>query len=80
MPRYDYTARDAENNKVQGLVEADTVDIATDTLKDRGLFVLTIEDHKDSAMSFELPFFNKIPIKELVIFSRQFSAAISRRF
>jgi len=79
MPRYDYTARNAENNQVQGLVEADTVDIATDTLKDRGLFVLSIEEHKDSAMSFELPFFNKIPIKELVIFSRQFSVLMGAK-
>lgn len=79
MPRYDYSAKDAQNNTVQGLVEADTVDIATDTLKDRGLFVLSIEDHKDSAMSFELPFFNKIPIKELVIFSRQFSVLMAAK-
>ncbi|HTK04311.1 MAG TPA: type II secretion system F family protein [Candidatus Eisenbacteria bacterium] len=79
MPRYDYKARDAQNNSVEGLVEADTVDIATDTLKDRGLFVLSIEEHKDSAMSFEIPFFNKIPIKELVIFSRQFSVLMGAK-
>ncbi|HTM68428.1 MAG TPA: type II secretion system F family protein [Candidatus Binatia bacterium] len=79
MPRYDYSAKDAQNNTVQGLVEADSVDIATDTLKDRGLFVLSIEEHKDSTMSFELPFFNKIPVKELVIFSRQFSVLMGAK-
>src|SRR5512142_2262364 len=79
MPRYDYTARDPQGNPIQGLVEAETVDIATDALKDRGLFVLSLEEHKESALEFEIPFFNKIPIKELVIFSRQFSVLMGAK-
>lgn len=80
MPRYDYSARDAQGNPVEGLVEADTVDIATDALKDRGLFVLTIAEHQDRALfDKELPFFNKIPIKDLVIFSRQFSVLMGAK-
>lgn len=80
MPRYDYSARDAQGNPVEGLVEADTVDIATDALKDRGLFVLAVTEHQDRALfDKELPFFNKIPIRDLVIFSRQFSVLMGAK-
>lgn len=80
MPRYDYSARNAQGNPVEGLVEADTVDIATDALKDRGLFVLTIKEHQERALfDKELPFFNKIPIRDLVIFSRQFSVLMGAK-
>lgn len=79
MPRYDYSARDPQGNPIQGLVEAESVDIATDALKDRGLFVLSLEEHKESALEFEIPFFNSIPIKELVIFSRQFSVLMGAK-
>ncbi len=79
MPRYEYTARDPKGTPVQGLVEAETVDIATDALKDRGFFVLSLDEFKESALEFELPFFNKIPVKELVIFSRQFSVLMGAK-
>ncbi|MEY4744977.1 MAG: hypothetical protein RL272_922 [Candidatus Parcubacteria bacterium] len=80
MPRYDYSARDPKGNPVQGLVEAETVDIANDALKDKGFFVLSIEEHKESALfEMELPFFNKIPVRELVIFSRQFSVLMGAK-
>ncbi len=80
MPRYDYRARDAAGNALQGAVEADTLDIATDTLKDKGLFVLSIEEHQEKVLfEKELPFFNSIPIKDIVIFSRQFSVLMGAK-
>lgn len=80
MPRYDYRARDAAGNALQGAIEADTLDIATDTLKDKGLFVLSIEVHEEKVLfEKELPFFNTIPIKDIVIFSRQFSVLMGAK-
>lgn len=80
MPRYDYRARDAAGNALQGAVEADTLEIATDTLKDKGLFVLSIEEHQEKVLfERELPFFNTIPIKDIVIFSRQFSVLMGAK-
>lgn len=74
MPRYDYRVRDAEGKAVVGAIEAPTQEIATETLRDKGFFVVSlIEAKKKGALEFELPFFNKIPIKDIVIFSRQFS-------
>ena len=80
MQRYDYTARNPGGEAVQGLVEAETLDIANEALRDKGLFVLSINEHKERALfEKELPFFNKIPIRELVIFSRQFSVLMGAK-
>lgn len=80
MPRYDYRARDAAGAALQGAIEADNLDIATDTLKDKGLFVLSIEEHQEKVLfETELPFFNNIPIKDIVIFSRQFSVLMGAK-
>lgn len=80
MPRYDYRARDQDGNALTGVVEAGTENIARETLKDKGYFVISIEEQAGaSIMEFELPFFNKIPIKEMVIFSRQFAVLMGAK-
>ncbi len=79
MPTFDYRARDSQGNPVEGLIEADSVEIATDTLKDKGLFVMSVQVHKERALAMELPFFTRIPIKDLVIFSRQFSVLMGAK-
>jgi len=74
MPRFDYRVRDAEGKAIVGVIEAPTQEIAMETLRDRGFFVVSLDlAKKASVFEFELPFFNKIPIKDIVIFSRQFS-------
>ncbi len=79
MPRYEYHARDPKGQAVEGLVDAETLEIATDTLKDRGLFVLSLEVFKESVTSYEIPWLNKISTKDLVIFSRQFSVLMGAK-
>lgn len=80
MPRYDYRARDAAGQTIQGDIEADTLEIANDTLKDKGYFVLSIDEHREKVLfEKELPFFNNIPIKEIVIFSRQFAVLMGAK-
>jgi type IV pilus assembly protein PilC len=74
MPRFDYRVRTTDGKAVTGVIEAPTQDIAMDTLRDKGYFVVALDPAKKaSLLEFELPFFNKIPIKDTVIFSRQFS-------
>ncbi|MEA3249681.1 MAG: type II secretion system F family protein [Patescibacteria group bacterium] len=74
MPRFDYRVRDKEGQAITGAIEAPTSEIAMETLRDRGFFVVSLEEAKKAGVfEFELPFFNKIPIKDIVIFSRQFS-------
>ncbi|MFA6603417.1 MAG: type II secretion system F family protein [Patescibacteria group bacterium] len=63
-----------------GFVEADNLEIATDTLKDKDLTVVSIEQEAGGGLlAFEIPFFNKIPIKDIVIFSRQFSVLMGAK-
>jgi type II secretory pathway component PulF len=78
--RYDYTARDAQGNPVSGLVEADTAEAATDALKDKGYFVLSLDLHKVNAIfEFDLSAWTKVGVKDMVIFSRQFSVLMGAK-
>jgi len=80
MPKYEYRARDAHNVILEGLIEAATQDIAAETLQDRGLSALSLEEHAEAMLfEWELPFFNKIPIKDVVIFTRQFAVLIGAK-
>lgn len=79
MARYQYTARNAAGESVNGLVDADSIDIATDTLKDRGLFVLSVEEYKQGTLQFEIGFLTRVSVKEMVIFSRQFSVLMGAK-
>ncbi len=80
MPKYDYRARDAQGNAVAGLIEAATVEIASDTLRERGFAVSSLDEHKERFLfERELPFFNRIPIADIVVFTRQFSVLIGAK-
>lgn len=80
MPRYDYSARDKDGRPTEGVVEAATEEIARDTLKDRGLFVVSLEKRAaKGVLEIDLPFFNKIPVKDLVVFSRQFAVLMGSK-
>jgi type IV pilus assembly protein PilC len=79
MPKFEYRARDASGSTLEGLVEADNKEMATETLKDRGLSVLSIDEHKEQMLDFELPFLNGIPTKDIVVFSRQFAVLIGAK-
>lgn len=80
MPRFDYRVRDASGAKLQGAIDADSKDIALETLKDKGFSVESLEEHAERVLfEKELPFFNKIPVKDLVIFSRQFSVLMGAK-
>jgi type IV pilus assembly protein PilC len=79
MPKYEYRVRDASGAILEGLVEADNKEIAVETLKDRSLTVVSLDEHQEDALEFELPFLNNIPIKEVVIFSRQFAVLIGAK-
>lgn len=80
MPRYDYRATDAKGLTVSGIAEAANEEMARDTLKDRGLVVISLSaSAKRGLLEFELPFFKKIPVKDLVIFSRQFAVLMGAK-
>ncbi|MFH1046667.1 MAG: type II secretion system F family protein [Patescibacteria group bacterium] len=74
MPRFDYRVRTTDGKAIVGVIEAPNQEIAMDTLRDKGFFVVSLEQAKKASLfEMELPFLNKVPIKDTVIFSRQFS-------
>ncbi len=68
MIKYDYRATDQKGVALEGIVEADNSDAALEALKDRGYTVISLEERPESIVSKEIPFFNKIPIKVIVVF------------
>jgi len=78
MPIYEYKSINKEGQTVTGAVEAPSVDVATETLVDRGLNVLSIKEQpKESALSFSVESLFPVSAKDLVIFSRQLAVMAS---
>lgn len=80
MPRFEYSATDSQGNPVSGLIEAATLELATGTLQDKGLRVVSVAPAKrSSVLELDIPFLNRISAKELVVFSRQFSVLMGSK-
>ncbi len=77
MPLYKYKAIDRDNKTVSGLIEAPTEDFAADTLREKGLNIISLAPKAEFDLSKLLNIFNRVKPKDLVVFSRQFSVLIS---
>lgn len=77
MPLFKYKALDRHRKTITGMVEAANKEIAADILVDKGLSVLTVEKKRVIDTSKILAIFNRVKIKDLVIFSRQLSVLVS---
>lgn len=77
MLTYVYTARDSKSgHKIKAEVQAQSQSAAAKLLKDRGLVPLDIKEQTAGKVAGQ-SFFNRIPGKEKVIFSRQLSTLIN---
>ena len=72
---YRYEALDDQGTKKTGLVEADDSRDAASLLKENNLTLVNLEV-ANIKKSINLPFINRISIKDVVIFARQFSIMI----
>lgn len=78
MPVYDYKAKDIDGVTLTGAVEAPNEIVAQDTLKERNLTVVALAERKHSTLfQTSLSFLNRIPRKDVVLFSRQLAVMIS---
>jgi len=82
MSAYNYTARDSKGETVAGTIDADTQDSVISKLKDMGYFIVSIDRPKEEKSKFKnktisFSFFNRIKIRDMVVFTRQFSTLIS---
>jgi type IV pilus assembly protein PilC len=76
MSTYAFKAIDLAGAKATGEVEADSKQLVSDQLKQRGLIVLDIVD-KQSSREIELSFMKRVKANELAVFSRQLATMIA---
>ena len=77
MPVFVYKATDKSGEQVEGKVEAPTEGVAASILTDKGFIIVSLEEAKKSGKEINLPFLNKIKVKDVVVFSRQLSVMAS---
>jgi len=76
MPVFNYTAADAQGKKITGAVDARSKEIAVSLVKQKGLYLLSIDEKKSTVLE-EVLNFRGIPKAEVVGFTRQFSTMVS---
>ncbi|MCW2995425.1 MAG: type secretion system family protein, partial [Conexibacter sp.] len=76
MSTYVFKAMDLTGAKASGEVEAESKQIVSDQLKQRGLIVLEIAD-KHTSKELEIPFFNRIKSADLTIMTRQLATMVN---
>lgn len=68
---FKYHAIDQDGHERDGTIEAPSQDIAVSALQRRNLIISSIESAEKKSLNINLPFFNKVSNKEIVILSRQ---------
>jgi type IV pilus assembly protein PilC len=76
MSTYVFKAMDLTGAKATGEVDAESKQIVSDQLKQRGLIVLEIAD-KHASKELEIPFFNRIKPGDLTIMTRQLATMVN---
>src|SRR3954447_19249493 len=76
MSTYVFKAMDLTGAKATGEVEAESKQVVSDQLKQRGLIVLEIAD-KHSSKELAIPFFNRIKAQDLTIMTRQLATMVN---
>ena len=79
MPTYNYKAKDQDGVLKTGTIEAVSMNAASTILHGHGLTLLELSAEEISGFLKYLPFLNRVPRKEIVLFSRQLSTLINAR-
>jgi len=77
MPIYKYKAFDKDKKVQAGLIEANDKNYVEEILTEKGFSIISISKASSGKPKFNLDFLNRVKIKDIVIFSRQFSVLIS---
>lgn len=77
MPIYKYKTFDRNKKTIEGMIDAIGKDDAEEALREKGLSVVSISEVSKSKSKINIDFLNRIKVKDIVIFSRQFSVLIS---
>jgi type IV pilus assembly protein PilC len=77
MPYYNYKAHSQDGKNINGLVEAPTPDAAAKLLRDKGFFVVTLEEAKEKVSLEQVTVrFQRVSFTDIVNFTRQLSTMI----
>ncbi len=76
MALFTYTAKNMAGKTIGGAVDARTKDLAVSLLKGQGLYVISIQEKRDTVFDTFLNF-RRISQADVVTFTRQFSTMIS---
>ncbi len=80
MARFEYRARNKAGEILSGSQETSNEDVLVSKLKEQGLLVLDIKKYRDKktkGLSRNISLFDRVRIRDLVVFTRQFSTLIS---
>jgi type IV pilus assembly protein PilC len=79
LSKFDYQVRDRSGKMITGQLEADTQAAVASKLTSMGYAPIKIEEVKSTGLSYEInmPGSNRVKLKDLAIFSRQFATMIS---
>ncbi len=77
MPVFQYKATNDSGEHVEGEVEAVDENLAASILSDRGLIVLSLQEGSKRNGEIDLPFLNRVTVKDIVVFSRQLAVMAS---
>ena len=68
---FKYKAVDDKGINREGEIDASNRDMAISGLQRRGLIIISIKDERTKKSIFQMSFFEKVPMKDIVILSRQ---------
>ena len=75
--KYKYKVRDQKGTMINGVLEAESRNLLVQRLLSQGLFVISVDEVKESKeIKFSLPF-GSVKTRELVIFTRQLSTMLA---
>ena len=75
---YNYRSKNKKGQEVEGSIESPTKNEAIKTLSGQGLIILSLEvQGRQNILNINLPFLNRIKVKDLVMFSRQLAVMAS---
>lgn len=77
MPNFKYTAKDSSGNTANGVFEAADYAAAVDTLRKKGLIIVSVREAAGRSKSHAALFSSKkVKIDDLVVFSRQLATMV----
>ncbi len=77
MPQFEYQARDTTGRKLKGKVEAKNKAIAASILREKGLFIVGLKDHSESALGEINAQLSRVQADDIVNFTRQLATMIN---